>query len=92
MSVRREGESLEVRVTDRGPGISREEKRRIFDRFTRGSAAKAGIRGSGIGLSLVKHIAESHRGYVRVLSEPGQGATFVLGLPVVPPGDLHGAS
>lgn len=83
LSVHREGESLEVRVTDRGPGISREEKRRIFDRFTRGSAAKAGIRGSGIGLSLVKHIAESHRGYVRVHSEPGAGATFVIRVPVV---------
>ena len=83
LSVHREGESLEVRVTDRGPGISREEKRRIFDRFTRGSAAKAGIRGSGIGLSLVKHIAESHRGYVRVHSEPGAGASFVIRVPVV---------
>lgn len=80
--VGRTGGTLEVRVKDQGPGISREEKRRIFDRFTRGSAAKAGIRGSGIGLSLVKHIAESHRGYVRVESEPGAGATFIIGLPV----------
>jgi two-component system, OmpR family, phosphate regulon sensor histidine kinase PhoR len=85
----RSGDTLEIHVTDRGPGISREEARKIFDRFTRGSAAKPGIRGSGIGLSLVKHIAESHGGGVRVRSEAGQGATFVFSVPIRSEGSLR---
>jgi two-component system phosphate regulon sensor histidine kinase PhoR len=76
---------IEIRVTDQGPGIAREDRRRIFDRFVRGKAAQnAQVRGTGIGLSLVKHIAEAHGGGVRVESEPGQGATFTIVLPALP--------
>ena len=57
--------SLSIAVIDEGPGIASSEKERIFERFVRGSAARDGrdgtpVRGSGIGLALVKHIAESH--------------------------------
>jgi two-component system, OmpR family, phosphate regulon sensor histidine kinase PhoR len=80
--VSRKRRALEVSVQDAGPGIPREERRRIFDRFVRGQTARdAGVRGTGIGLSLVKHIAEAHGGYVQVHSEPGQGAMFVIGIP-----------
>jgi two-component system phosphate regulon sensor histidine kinase PhoR len=78
-----------VRVLDDGPGIEREEQERIFDRFVRGRVAyEHRVRGSGIGLALVKHIAEAHGGKVRVESpvgESGRGSAFELLLPAVPP-------
>ena len=77
---------IEIRVTDYGPGIPREELRRVFNRFTRGKGAREKhVRGSGIGLALVYHIAKSHRGSAWVESEPGKGASFVLTLPVSTP-------
>src|SRR5262249_21243352 len=79
VEVRREGGMVKRSVSDRGPGIPREEQRRIFDRFYRAKAARGGnVRGSGIGLSLVKHIAEAHGGEVSVDSEPGRGTTFTI--------------
>jgi two-component system phosphate regulon sensor histidine kinase PhoR len=83
IGVHSRGEDLEIRVADRGPGIPAAERRRIFDRFVRGSAGAAKqVRGSGIGLALVKHIAESHGGKAWVESEVGEGSTFVVTLPV----------
>jgi two-component system phosphate regulon sensor histidine kinase PhoR len=79
----RGGESdIAIRVSDKGPGIPAHERRRIFERFVRGSAGtEKQIRGSGIGLALVKHIAESHGGEAWVESEAGQGSTFVVTIP-----------
>jgi signal transduction histidine kinase len=74
--------TLEVRVADRGPGIPENEQREIFKPFVRGTAAQEKqIRGSGLGLSLVKEIVEAHGGAVLVRSQPGQGATFTVRLP-----------
>jgi two-component system, OmpR family, phosphate regulon sensor histidine kinase PhoR len=79
-----------LRVSDDGPGIDPEEQRRIFDRFVRGRTAReTHVRGSGIGLALVKHIAESHGGRALVKSpvhESGRGSTFEIHLPPRPPG------
>lgn len=76
-------EAIEIRVIDRGPGIERDDRGRIFERFYRGKrAGEQQIRGSGIGLSLVHHIAEAHAGEVFVEETPGGGATFVVRLPV----------
>ena len=73
------------RCADRGPGIDPEEQRRIFERFYRAERTRArNVRGSGIGLSLVKYIAEAHGGRVQVESTPGQGATFTVFVPVAP--------
>jgi signal transduction histidine kinase len=73
---------LEVRVADRGPGIPENEQGEIFKPFARGSAAQEKqIRGSGLGLSLVKEIVEAHGGSVLVRSQPGQGAAFTVRLP-----------
>jgi two-component system phosphate regulon sensor histidine kinase PhoR len=77
------GVALSVR--DAGAGIDLEEQGRIFERFYRATSARArNVRGSGIGLSLVKHIAEAHGGRVTVESAPGRGATFTVNLPASP--------
>ena len=81
--VERENNAVVVRVVDRGPGVPVEDQGRIFERFVRGSTARGRpIRGSGIGLALVKHIAESHGGSAWVVSAVGQGATFAFSIPV----------
>lgn len=80
----RQGNRLRLVVGDQGPGIAYEEHRRIFDRFYRTRQARGtNVRGSGIGLSLVKHIAEAHGGTVTVDSEPGKGAAFIVDIPLV---------
>jgi two-component system, OmpR family, phosphate regulon sensor histidine kinase PhoR len=74
-------ERVEIRVTDEGPGISPEDRKRIFDRFVRGHRAReTRTRGSGIGLALVKHIAEAHGGRAWVESARPHGSTFVFTL------------
>ena len=78
--------TLEVCVADRGPGIPENEQAEIFKPFVRGAAAQAKqIRGSGLGLSLVKEIVEAHGGAVLVRSQPGQGAAFTVRLPASTP-------
>lgn len=80
----RENGAIVVRVVDHGPGVTPEDQGRIFERFVRGSTARGRpIRGSGIGLALVKHIAESHGGRAWVVSSTGHGATFAISIPVV---------
>jgi two-component system, OmpR family, phosphate regulon sensor histidine kinase PhoR len=79
VSVRRGAGTLEVRVADQGPGIAAEDRKRIFERFVRGKAAQAKpVRGSGIGLALVKHIAEAHGGKAWVEPNTPRGSVFVL--------------
>ncbi|MFW5739286.1 MAG: sensor histidine kinase, partial [Myxococcota bacterium] len=75
--------TLEIRLTDHGPGIPKEEQKRIFERFVRGKGARERqVRGSGIGLALVQHIARSHGGQVWVESDLGKGSQFILTIPV----------
>jgi signal transduction histidine kinase len=72
-----------VAVTDHGIGISREEREKIFDKFYRVCTGLVhDVKGSGLGLSIVKHIADAHHGLVKVESEPGEGSTFTIFLPV----------
>jgi signal transduction histidine kinase len=69
-------------VSDRGRGIPADEMAHIFEPFYRGQfALSQQIHGNGLGLSLVKRIAEAHGGRVTVKSAPGQGATFTIALP-----------
>jgi two-component system phosphate regulon sensor histidine kinase PhoR len=65
---------LWVQVRDHGPGIPADETRRVFDRFYRVRRPGQQIRGSGIGLSLVKHIADAHGGVARADNAPDGGA------------------
>ncbi len=82
LQVRHEGDWVCISVTDHGIGIPREEQRKIFDKFYRvGTGLVHDVKGSGLGLSLVKHTIEAHRGKVTVQSQPGQGATFAVYLP-----------
>ena len=69
-----------IHVSDTGPGIAEEEQPRVFQRFYRG-AEHAEEEGVGIGLYLVRQIAEGQGGYVKVSSQPGTGSTFSLYLP-----------
>jgi len=72
-----------IRVSDTGPGISSEHLPHIFDRFYRVNKTRSrGQGGAGLGLSLVRSIAEAHDGEVNVRSIPGEGSTFTIRLPV----------
>jgi signal transduction histidine kinase len=71
---------LEIWVSDTGTGIPADDHERIFDRFGKGSNSAAS-EGSGLGLSIVKAIAEAHGGTVLLESEEGKGSRFVLRIP-----------
>jgi signal transduction histidine kinase len=76
-------ERLVITVGDRGLGIAPEEQAKIFEKFYRvGRSDTQGRRGSGVGLALVRHIAEAHGGEVTVESAPGEGSRFSLRLPL----------
>ena len=77
---------VQISVSDRGRGIDPAELVHIFEPFYRGQfAVERQIHGNGLGLSLVKRIAEAHGGRVTVKSAAGQGATFTLHLPAATP-------
>jgi signal transduction histidine kinase len=79
-----ENEYVAIRVRDQGPGIAESERKKIFRKFVRGSAAAAcNVKGSGVGLAMVRHIVAAHRGRIHVASQPGSGSTFTMLLPGV---------
>jgi signal transduction histidine kinase len=83
LRVYRRGEDqVAVSVTDRGIGVAKGEQQKIFEKFYRAEDSLVHeTKGSGLGLSLVKHIMEAHGGSVEVESAPGKGSTFTLVLP-----------
>ena len=83
VSVRREGDHVELSVSDTGIGISDAEREQLFTRFFRArAAAESAIQGVGLGLSIAKAIVQSHGGRIEVDSEPGRGSVFRVSLPV----------
>lgn len=71
-----------IAVQDEGPGIPKAEQQAIFAKFVRGSASRElDVKGTGIGLAMVRHIVEAHGGSVTVESEPGHGSRFTIRLP-----------
>ncbi|MDE2639917.1 MAG: ATP-binding protein [Chloroflexota bacterium] len=81
LEAREEGGAVWLLVRDTGIGISADDRERVFQRFYRADWARRRGEGTGLGLALVRHIAESHGGTVRVDSEPGEGSTFGFSLP-----------
>jgi two-component system phosphate regulon sensor histidine kinase PhoR len=82
-----------VSVADSGPGIPKSEHGRIFRKFLRGSSARAlNVKGTGIGLAMVRHIIDGHGGRTVVDSEPGRGSRFVIALPAAGAGGQPEAS
>ena len=78
-----ENQYLIIAVKDFGVGIKKEEIDKVFERFYRGGdELTRTVRGSGLGLTIVKQIVESHHGNVHVESEPGCGSTFSIRLPL----------
>jgi len=72
-------------VTDTGPGLSKEDQVKLFEKFTQASTAKnSKMRGTGLGLAISKQIVELHGGEIWVESDEGQGSTFSFTIPVAP--------
>ncbi len=80
LSARRS--AVDIAVRDHGPGIPKDSLRRVFERFYRGPATDNPTRGSGIGLSLVQHIAQAHGGRAWARNAPGGGAIVGFSIPV----------
>ena len=77
----RRDQDLVVEVVDTGPGVTAEDRQRIFDAFQQGARLPRQIEGTGLGLTLSKRILELHGGRIWVDSEAGQGSTFGFALP-----------
>ncbi|MCK4496173.1 MAG: hypothetical protein KAU91_07465, partial [Candidatus Aminicenantes bacterium] len=83
VKVTKDAENVRVDVKDKGMGIPSGEVDKIFDKFYQGkTAAQQSIRGTGLGLTLVKHVMDAHEGKVLVKSKIGQGSTFSLVFPI----------
>jgi signal transduction histidine kinase len=88
----RQNGSLNLEVVDHGIGIPPNEQSKIFDKFYRvGDPLVHNTKGSGLGLSLVRHIVQAHGGAVAVVSTPGKGSKFTIVLPV-PDAEIQQAS
>lgn len=82
LRLKEDKSEIRIQVEDRGMGMPAEEKGKIFDGFYRGQEAfEVNPGGVGLGLKIVRHIVELHRGRIEVISQPGQGSTFSLVFP-----------
>jgi two-component system, OmpR family, sensor histidine kinase KdpD len=79
-----EGGSLLVRVADRGLGLAGDEAEKVFEKLYRGSAARSGRRGAGLGLAIARAIIDAHGGKVWAENRPEGGAAFSFSLPLGP--------
>lgn len=91
LTPRPDGRGLRVEIADRGPGVPDEEKRRVLERFGRGSSA-AGVAGSGLGLAIVTSVVEAHGAEFTLLDRPGGGLIARLDFPAADGGGAMAAS
>ncbi|MEW6497223.1 MAG: HAMP domain-containing sensor histidine kinase, partial [Cyanobacteriota bacterium] len=84
LTLSEQNQQICFQVKDQGIGISAEDQKRLFKPFSRASNVGQ-IRGTGLGLSIVKHSVELQGGQITVESEVGQGTTFIVTLPWIPP-------
>lgn len=77
-----QGRELQIWISDTGEGISESDQKRIFERFARANSSRRRSEGAGLGLPIVKAIAEAHGGFVRLHSYLGMGAKFIIVLPL----------
>jgi signal transduction histidine kinase len=89
ISVDTEGDSIVATVSDTGCGIPEAEQSRLFERFFRSSATRD-VPGTGLGLTIVRAIVESHGGSISCLSDEGKGTTFTFSLPLPSNGNRGG--
>lgn len=84
VSIKNSEKEIQVIVSDNGPGLSDENREKIFERFYRvdPSRQRTGVEGSGLGLSIVDAVMRSHGGHVSVDSKVGEGSTFTLHFPL----------
>jgi two-component system phosphate regulon sensor histidine kinase PhoR len=82
--VTQEPEELLIRVSDTGAGIPKQALGRVFDAFYRVPGSAEQIQGTGLGLAIVERIVRLHNGRIQVQSEPNEGTTFSVYLPLAP--------
>ena len=83
IKVSLDGKNLITSIQDHGIGISKKDQEKIFDRFYRCEEShELGIKGSGIGLTIVQRVVAAHNGSIKLISAPGKGSNFTVTLPV----------
>ena len=85
VSLTRDGPEAVIEVSDDGPGIPADLRARVFDRFVRGEGDRSTRSGSGLGLSIVSAVTESHGGRVELGDSAAGGTRFVVRLPLASP-------
>jgi signal transduction histidine kinase len=82
VSARVEQEEILIQVKDNGYGIAIEEQETVFEPFYRGNQGRRFKQGMGLGLSIARDMVEAHGGWISLQSQPGQGSTFTIHLPL----------
>ena len=79
ISTGKEGNFVYIEITDKGIGLTEEAQKKVFDKFYRVSDGLVHTtKGTGLGLTLVKHIMDAHQGEVKIKSKPNEGSSFKL--------------
>jgi two-component system, NtrC family, sensor histidine kinase KinB len=84
VSAKRTDSTIHLRVSDSGPGIAREVREHLFERFAQWNVNGTKPGSAGLGLAIAKEIVEAHGGRIFVASSPGSGTCFTVELPAVP--------